>query len=144
MPKDIRIGKWKSPLLSHLVQDLGTKRSENYIFCYVKVCVFSNFHFDLRVPHGVDLDVLRQSHSHLIIKEYICVRPLKQYICGPIVTCQVKGTKGVHHTEKVQIDHPMEFWPPVVALTVELASCVSIWAQMEPFGLSKCGFGGGC
>ncbi len=32
----------------------------------------------LRVPHRVDLDVLRQSHSdHLIIKEYVCVRPSK-------------------------------------------------------------------
>ena len=29
---------------------------------------------------GVDLDVPRQSHSHLIIKEYVCVRPLKPYI----------------------------------------------------------------
>ena len=29
---------------------------------------------------GADLDVLRQSHSHLIIKEYVCARPLKPYI----------------------------------------------------------------
>ena len=34
----------------------------------------------LRVPQGFDLDVLRQSHGTLIIKEPVCFRPLKPYI----------------------------------------------------------------
>ena len=33
----------------------------------------------LRVPHGVDLDILSQSHSHLIFKEYVCIRSHKPY-----------------------------------------------------------------
>ena len=58
----------------------------------------------LRAPHGVDLDVLRQSHSHLIIKEYVCVSGTKYF---------AEGFVGLHKGDKRTTGRrPKGFWSP--------------------------------
>ncbi len=64
----------------------------------------------LRVPQGVNFDVLRQYHCPLIYKEPVCVRPTKLYMASALM---VKATNwGQLVVWKLTVR------PPVVALMI--------------------------
>ncbi len=71
------------------MQDIGKIIFENCLD-------INSWHFklyacqELRVPPGVDFDVLTQSHCPLINKEPVCVRPPKPYFDdkGDVQICQ--------------------------------------------------------